>query len=100
MNNKSNAAAVISYLTWIGFIVALVIRDKTDSFTSHHLNQALVINVLGIVGGALNVIPMIGSVASGIVSLAVLVLWCMGVYRAVTWSMDPLPIIGDIHLIG
>ena len=98
--NTNKIAAIAGYISWIGFLIAIIIGDRTDRYLNHHLNQALVINVLGIVGGALNVIPIVGSVASGIVSFAVLVLWCIGVYRAVTWSMDPLPVIGDIHLIG
>ena len=51
-------------------------------------------------GGVLEVIPVIGSIAAGIVSLGVLVFWVMGIYRAATGSTEPLPLIGDIHLIG
>ena len=100
MNNKSNSAAVASYLTWIGFIIALLIRDKGDDFTTFHINQALVLNILGIVAGALTIFPLIGGIASTIVSAAVFVLWCIGIYRAITWSTEPLPLIGEIHLIG
>ena len=100
MKNKSNAAAVAAYLTWIGFIIALVIGDRTDEFTNHPLNQALVINILSILGGVLSVMPLLGSIVSGIIDFAVLALWAIGVFRAITWSMDPLPVIGDIHLIG
>lgn len=102
MYNKSNANVIsaISYLTWVGFIVALIMRDKTDSFTTFHLNQALVLNILSIVGGAVAIIPLVGGIASTIVSAAVFVLWCIGIYRAFVWSTEPLPVIGDIHLIG
>lgn len=100
MNRKSNAAAIISYITWVGFIVALVIGDRTDRFTSHHLNQALVINVLEMIGGFLAIFPLIGGLVSRLISIAVFVFWCMGIYRAATWSTEPLPFIGDIHLIG
>ena len=100
MYNRSNIAAVISYITWIGFFAALVMGDKSDSFTMQHINQALVLNLLGLIGGVLAVIPLLGWIASGLISIAVLVLDWMGVYRAATWNSEPLPFIGEIHLIG
>ena len=100
MNGNNKTAAIVSYITWIGFLIALCIGDRSDRYVSHHLNQALVLNILSIVGGVLEVIPLIGSIAAGIVSLGVLVFWVMGIYRAATGSTEPLPLIGDIHLIG
>ena len=100
MNSRSNAAAVLSYITWVGFIIAFITGDKTDSFTMHHINQALVLNIAGIIGGFLAVIPLLGWITAGVISIMVFVLECMGVYRAATWNMEPLPIIGEIHLIG
>lgn len=100
MKGNPKTAAVISYITWIGFIVALAIRDPSDRYTAHHMNQSLVLNILEIIGGVLAIIPLIGSIASGLVSLGVFILWVMGIYRAATGSTEPLPLIGDIHLIG
>jgi uncharacterized membrane protein len=100
MNGNNKTAAIVSYITWIGFLIALCIGDRSDRYVSHHLNQALVLNILSIVGGVLEVIPVIGSIAAGIVSLGVLVFWVMGIYRAATGSTEPLPLVGDIHLIG
>ena len=100
MNGNNKTAAIVSYITWIGFLIALCIGDRSDRYVSHHLNQALVLNLLSIVGGVLEVIPVIGSIAAGIVSLGVLVFWVMGIYRAATGSTEPLPLVGDIHLIG
>ena len=100
MSGKSNTAAIVSYVTWVGFIIALIIGDRSDEFTMHHMNQALLINILSIAGGVLAVIPFLGSIAAGIISVVVLVYWVIGIYRAATWNMEPLPVLGDIHLIG
>ena len=59
-----------------------------------------ILNIASIVGGVLRVIPLIGGMASNIVSLALLVLCIMGIARALRGSAEPLPVIGDIHLIG
>lgn len=100
MNQRSNITAAISYVTWIGFLIAMIIGDRSDRFTMHHLNQALVLNLVSIAGGILSVIPVLGGVIGWIVDIAVLVGWIVGIYRALTWSMEPLPFIGEIHLIG
>ncbi len=99
MNQKSNLAAVIAYITWVGFFVALVLGDRNDDFTRMHLNQALVLNLAGIAAGVIAIVPLIGTIAGGILEVAVLVLDIMGIARAASWSMEPLPFISDIHLI-
>lgn len=100
MNSNSKFAAVAAYITWIGFIIAVIVGDRTDGFVAHHLNQALVINILSILGGVLAALPLVGGVVGWVVSVAVLVFGIMGIYRAATGSAEPLPFIGDIHLIG
>ena len=99
-NSKKNLVGVAAYITWIGFIIAVVLGDRTDKFITHHLNQALVINLLGIVGGVLVVVPLIGQIAAGIISAAVIVFDVIGALRAFRGSTRPLPFIGGIHLIG
>ena len=99
MNNNNKTAAIVSYITWIGFFIAFCISDRSDRFTVQHLNQALILNIAGTVGSALSVIPLIGNLASSLVSLVVLVLWIMGIYRAIKGSDTPLPIIGELRLI-
>lgn len=100
MNGNSKVAAVAAYITWIGFLIALLIGDRSDRYVAHHMNQSIVINLLSIVGGVLTALPIVGGIIGSIVSLATLAFGIMGVYRAATGSTEPLPIIGDIHLIG
>ena len=101
-NNNSNAkvAAVAAYITWIGFIIAIIIGDRSDRYVMTHINQALVINIVSILGGVLAAIPLLGGIIGWIVSLAVFVFAVMGIVRAAVGSDEPLPVIGDIHLIG
>lgn len=100
MNDNSKVAAVVAYITWIGFLVALIIGNRSDRFVTHHLNQALIINILSIIGGVLAALPVLGGILGAIISIATFVFWIMGIYRAAIGSTEPLPFIGDIHLIG
>jgi len=99
MTNQK-VAAVAAYITWVGFLIAILIGDRGDGFVAHHLNQALVINLLSILGGVIAIIPILGSTVSWVISIAVFAFMILGIYRAATGSTEPLPLIGDIHLIG
>lgn len=87
--------AVVSYLTWIGWIVAFFMGDRKDPFTLRHLNQALVLNLIETVGALIARMGGIFGTVGGIIDIAVLVLWIMGIARAAKGSDEPLPIIGD-----
>lgn len=100
MSYNRNLIAVVGYFTWVGFLIAYLMGDKSDGFVRHHLNQALVINLIGIAGGVLAVIPIIGTIASGVISLALFVCDILGALTAYRGSTVPLPYIGSIHIIG
>lgn len=98
-NTRSRNIAVVSYITWIGWIIAFVIRDRSDAFVAHHLNQALVINLLKIAGGLCVMLPRIGESLSSGIGICALILIVVGIYRAVNWRTDPLPVIGEFKLL-
>ena len=97
-NNKSRLAAILAYITWIGWIIALLIRDKKDSFTTLHLNQALVAAALEIIGAILVPIPVLG-ILGFVLEIAAGILAIWGLIRAVTGNDKPLPYIGGISVI-
>ena len=100
MNNRRNLIAAISYITWVGFILAIVTGDRSDRFVAHHLNQALVLDLISIAGGVLAVIPIVGTLVGGVINVAVFALDIVGAVSAYKGIMISFPYIGDIHLIG
>ena len=100
MKNYSRRYSVLSYITWIGWVIALLKRDKDDSLVRRHLNQGLVLNIAGIVSSFLTgQSGLIGKIGD-LLGIVILVLWIMGIYRAAKMREDPLPLIGDINLIS
>ena len=99
MYRHSKLYAVISYITWIGFVIALIARDPGDPLVRRHLNQALIINILETLARVLTRIGGIFDLAANIIDLVCLVLFIMGLYRAFRMDETPLPVIGDIELI-
>ena len=100
MNQNTKLYSVISYITWIGWLVAFFLSEKDDKLVRHHLNQALVINLIETVGTLLIRMGGLFAVIGEIVDIAVLILFIMGISRAAKLSDEPLPVIGNIHLIG
>ena len=60
---------------------------------------ALVINLLKIAGGLCAALPGIGHSVSAVAGIAAFVFIVMGIYRAANYRTDPLPLIGELHLM-
>jgi uncharacterized membrane protein len=100
MNKNSRLYAVLSYITWIGFVIAFIMRDKDDTLVKRHLNQALIINLAQTIGGILIRIGGIFGTVGTIINVVCLVLFFVGIYRAFKMSEEPLPVIGDFTIIS
>ncbi len=83
MNGKT--IAIVSYITIIGWVIALVLNSsEKSSFASFHIRQALGLNLLWMV---LSIIPFFG----WIIGLALVV---MGLLTAIGDRMVPVPVVG------
>lgn len=80
---------VLSYITWIGFLIAYFAGDRKNCM--FHLNQGLVLNLFGLLMG----FPIIGWVAR----IGFLVLMILGIVNASNDEEKPLPLIGGIKLL-
>jgi uncharacterized membrane protein len=89
MNPKT--AGIIAYITWIGFIVAILAADKNDPYVKFHLNQALVLNLFSF----LSVVPFIGTIWG----LFVFIMWILAVVGACSGETRAVPLFGDIHIL-
>jgi uncharacterized membrane protein len=106
---EDRTVAIVSYLTIVGFIVALVLfgqPGKKTALNSLHLRQNLGLWVSGIVLGiglamvsfVLVFIPLIGPILSSLLFMAFyggfFVLWLLGLIAAVNGEVKPVPVIG------
>lgn len=93
---EDKTAAILSYITVIGFIIAIVLQgQKKTRLGAFHLRQSLGIYLTGVVAGLLVFIPIIGWVAMPVVGLALIVFWVMGLVAAAQGRMTPVPLIGE-----
>ena len=95
---------IVAYLTWVGLIIAYVMGDRNAS--RFHLNQSLVIwlvgTVAGVVSSVLGWIPLVGwlvALVMGLVDLFCVVCWFIGIIGAIQDREQPVPVLGQIQLL-
>ncbi len=100
----AKVTGIVSYLSWIGWIIAFFAGDKEGA--KFHLNQSLVImigmtvlSILSMVAGVIPVVGLIISLVVGILSLALFVFWIMGLIAACKQEEKAVPVIGNIQLL-
>ena len=99
MYQHSKLYSIISYITWVGWAVALLLRDKEDPLVRRHLNQALVLNIVEILAGYITRRGGVIGTVGDVLDIACFVLVIMGIVRAAKLSEEPLPLIGGLDLI-
>jgi uncharacterized membrane protein len=94
---EDKTVAIVSYLTLIGFIIAVVMHgNKKTKLGAFHLRQGLGLLVTGLAGGiALMIIPVIGWIISPLFWLAMFVLWVIGLIGAANGQMKLVPLVGE-----
>lgn len=88
---KNTGMAIVAY---IAFFIPLLTEDKNDPFVKFHVKQGLTLFVAWIAVSFVSMIPFIGWTLSPILSLAMLALMGIGIYRGYKGEQKPLPLIG------
>lgn len=96
---EDKTVAIVSYLTIIGFIVAVVLHgNKKTALGSFHLRQTLGLLVTAVacwVGNMLLAfIPILGWITILLVWLGLFALWLIGFIGAASGKMTPVPVLG------
>lgn len=98
VQDNEKTIGIISYLTIIGWIIALVMHNKDKTaYGAFHIRQALGLIVLYLVAWIIYFgityvgIPFLGN----LVILAVVVLWILGFIGAVQGEKKPVPLVGE-----
>ncbi|WP_299627225.1 hypothetical protein [uncultured Tenacibaculum sp.] len=91
---KTNA--IISYLTIIGTIVAIVLNNSSkNAFASFHIRQNIGLNIFLILNSWL-ILRLFGYFGYFIVGALIAVLWFIGLMGAINGDEKKSPIVGDL----
>ncbi len=92
--NEGKTMAIISYLWWIGLIIAFIMNnDKRNSFATFHIRQMIGLLLLNIAA------TLIGNYVNDTVGLVIgvgtFVLWIIGFIGAIQGEEKRVPLLGD-----
>lgn len=88
---EDKTVAILSYITLIGWIIALVLhQNNKTSLGAFHLRQTLGLFLTGFILGW---IPIVG----WIIALVLFVFWIIGLINAVNGEEKPLPLLGEFY---
>lgn len=91
--------AIVSYLTLIGFIVAVIMHgSKKTRLGAFHLRQSLglMLTSIAVAMGATvcAFVPFIGWLIAFAAWISILVLWVLGLVAAINGQQKPMPVLG------
>ena len=99
---EDRTVAILSYVTLIGFIVAVVLHSgKKTALGAFHLRQTLGLLISGLVvgvgAGVLAFIPFLGPLAIMAIWAGFFVLWLLGLIAAINGEQKPMPVLGESY---
>ena len=90
-SKRAKVVAIMSYFTILGWVVAMIIYDKShSSFASFHLRQSI---GLIITGSILTLIPLVG----WLLDIGVIIAWGVGLYAAIREQEYKIPVVGEFY---
>jgi len=99
MNNQTvdegKTIAIISYLTFIGTIIAFIMnQNKQNTFASFHIRQAIGLILFGFI---LNILQMYLDLfwIGRVLWLGLVILWLIGFIGAIQGEEKKIPLLGD-----
>ena len=93
--NQGKTIAIVSYLTIIGLVAALIMNNgNPTSIGRFHIRQSIGITVCAMILGTLSFIPGIGGILSTVTGIVVLIALILGVLAAIQGQEKAIPVVG------
>ena len=92
--NEGKTIAIISYIIFIGTIIAYFMNSKKNPFASFHIRQMIGLSIFSLLNSL--VIARFSNWASAIIALFLFVLWVIGLIGAIQGEEKKIPIFGDM----
>ena len=102
---EDRTVAILTYVTIIGFIIAIVMHSsKKTALGAYHLRQGLGLFITALVIWIpcmiISVIPVVNLamvVVGPAVMIGLFVFWVMGLIAAVNGQQKPMPVVGEYY---
>ncbi|MDE3213390.1 MAG: hypothetical protein KGM98_09155 [Bacteroidota bacterium] len=103
IDDNAKTIAIISYLSLIGWIIALVMyQNKKSSLAAFHLRQTIALYAVSMGFWVIEMVILgtgfLGALIAGLAAilyLGLFILWIIGFIAAINGQEKPIPLIGD-----
>lgn len=100
IGNDGKTVAIISYITWIGWIIAYIMHSSNKtSLGAFHLRQSgfiylasILFSIFTFVDFGVGIIKLI----VGLAQIGLFILWIIGLLGAINGEEKKVPVIGDM----
>lgn len=92
------ATSIIAYITIVGWFIAYFIGDRENA--KLHLNQGLILGLIGLVCGGIGFVPILGGIIGGVLGLVCLVCIIVEIVYILQDQDFELPVIGQIRILN
>lgn len=91
---------IVSYLTWVGLLIAIIVSKEKTEYTSFHIRQSLGIMLTSFLFGVLvyilsAVLGTLGALLGWVLWIVVIIMWIIGFIGAVQNEKKLVPFLGD-----
>jgi uncharacterized membrane protein len=87
--------AFISVLLGIVGFVMVILAKRENSYAMHYAKQGLVLSITSIIVWVGGFLPLIGLAISTLGSIAIFILWIIGLVYSLSGQKKNIPIIGE-----
>ncbi len=100
MQDQSRLISTVSYITIVGWVIALILRQNENpksELSLFHLRQSFAVLILAFLAGASRWFFYVISLGliGNLLTLALFILWLIGIIGAIQGRFTRLPFIGD-----
>lgn len=86
--------AVLSYLTVVGWIAAVVLNNPKSELASFHIRQSLGLMLVMAAGSIVMIFPLVGWIVGSVAIVGAFFLWILGFLSALQGEMKESPYLG------
>lgn len=96
---SEKAFAVLAYFGLLWLIGLLKAPEKDTAYVKNHVNNGIILTIIGFASGVIAAIPVIGWIVAGVVGLATFVFAIIGIVKACQNQTYLFPVIGEKFIL-
>jgi uncharacterized membrane protein len=94
--NQGKTMAIISYITWIGTLIAFIMNnDKKNAFAAFHIRQMIGLSLFSLANTFI-IARYSGYWVYGTINFLLFILWIIGFIGALQGEDKKIPFLGDL----